>query len=171
MKDKDINRLESPLFLNRALGLYGFKLGNIYLSGMPFPKDDTLWDQLQDFGIHFVLCLTHGRAPYQSPLEIESSKLDDQNKGAGPADPVSEEKEIRRLTDLIVGKMKKGESVVIHCVGGTGRTGTIMAAALREWGYKLEDVLEAMEKVNELRGKGEKGWPESDWQMNLIKSW
>jgi len=171
MKEKKQDRLEDPIFLNQALGLYGFKLGDIYLTGMPFPSAEKLWDQLQDFGIHFVLCLTHAQAPYQSPLEVEAASLDDQNGGAGPEDPEKEEKEIRRLTHLVVEKMKKGESVVIHCVGGTGRTGTIMAAALREWGYGIDEVLAAMEKVNIMRGKGEKGWPESSWQMNLIKSW
>lgn len=164
--------LEEPVFLNRALGLYGFKLGDVYLSGMPFPSDETLWDQLQDFGIHFMLCLTHNRAPYNpGPIGVEASKLDDQNGGAGPADPVAEEKEIRRLTALVVDKLKKGESVVIHCVGGTGRTGTLMAAALREMGYTPDEVLKAMEQANRLREKGAKGWPESQWQRNLIQSW
>jgi len=169
----NIKELSSPQYINESMGLYGFKLDNVYLAGMPIPQDDFLWQKLRDFGISFILCLTHQQAPYDpTPVKLlDAKELDDQNHGLGPDDPEAEEKLIRDLAAQVCSKLEQGESVVIHCVGGTGRTGTLMAAVLRNMGYSYEQVESAMLEANQLRGKGDKGWPESQWQKELIRNW
>jgi hypothetical protein len=65
--------------------------------------------------------------------------------------------------------LRAGRGVVVHCAGGTGRTGTVIACALASLGVPEADVLEYMATVNAARGKS-RGWPESDWQKSQVAS-
>jgi len=50
----------------------------------------------------------------------------------------------------------------VHCVGGTGRTGTVLAGALRVLGRSADDAIAAV------RGH-RPGWPESAWQEQVVR--
>jgi protein-tyrosine phosphatase len=49
-------------------------------------------------------------------------------------------------------------------VGGTGRTGTVIACTLAALGTPENEVLKYMASVNSARRKSP-GWPESEWQQ------
>ena len=172
MNQKDIKKnLPRPAIYLKDHKVYGFKLGNQYLLGMPHPGEDmSLWSDLQALGVDFILCLTDDKALYDpSPLKLlDSAALSDKSGSLGASDLEKEENLYRRLVSETVGKMKKGASVVSHCQGGTGRTGTIMAAVLIELGYPLDQVLDSFDEINILRRRGDHGWPESSWQKELI---
>jgi hypothetical protein len=53
-----------------------------------------------------------------------------------------------RLVERICGAVRRGETVVIHCMGGLGRTGTIAAACLVALGVEPQ---EAIAQVREAR--------------------
>jgi protein-tyrosine phosphatase len=52
-----------------------------------------------------------------------SAELEDLYHGNDPEDPEREERLIRQATDVIRTEMGEGEGIVVHCVGGVGRTG------------------------------------------------
>ena len=64
---------------------------------------------------------------------------------------------------IAAGAVERGTGVVVHCVGGTGRTGTVVACALRLLGRSAD---EAVATVQAHRPK----WPESPWQEQLVRS-
>jgi protein-tyrosine phosphatase len=58
---------------------------------------------------------------------------------------------------------------VVHCVGGRGRTGTVLGCVLRELGHSPGEVVDFLDRVHKARGKA--GWPESPWQGQLVRDW
>ena len=44
-------------------------------------------------------------------------------------------------------RLGRGESIVIHCLGGLGRTGTVAACLLTEFGLQPEQAIRAVRKV------------------------
>ena len=51
------------------------------------------------------------------------------------------------LVDRILAATAAGETVVVHCRGGTGRTGTVVAACLVRLGYSAEDAIATVQQV------------------------
>ncbi len=49
---------------------------------------------------------------------------------------------------------------MVHCHGGTGRTGTVLGCVLRELGVQAAEVIDFLDRVHKARGKP--GWPESN---------
>jgi len=66
-------------------------------------------------------------------------------------------------------QLSAGRGVVVHCQGGTGRTGIVIACTLRAMGLATEAVLDYMESVNRSRRKlPPHGWPKSSWQKQQV---
>ena len=51
------------------------------------------------------------------------------------------------LVDRILVATAAGETVAVHCRGGTGRTGTVVAAGLVKLGYSADDAIAAVQQV------------------------
>jgi protein-tyrosine phosphatase len=62
---------------------------------------------------------------------------------------VSSEKEMRVLISYLDEKIKQGKKVLLHCVGGLGRSGMAAASYLK---YKGMDSGKAIDVVREARG-------------------
>lgn len=139
------------------------------LSGMSFPRTSTPWTALHQTGFRWVVCLSEDEQLYDpAPLKFAFTReLDDLSHGGDPSAPDDEERLIRDAARTVVAKLKAKEGVIVHCEGGTGRTGTVIACALRLLGYDAERVIEHLDELNRLRGK--RGWPESAWQSNLVR--
>lgn len=138
------------------------------LAGMAFPAPGLPWAALAALGIRHVVCLTHRSAPYDpSPLDVlHAVDLEDLFERDAPIDGPREEREIRKAASVIVAALSQGEGVVVHCVGGTGRTGTVHAAVLAELGFSPTAALAALVALHRARGKR---WPESPWQHALVE--
>jgi protein-tyrosine phosphatase len=63
--------------------------------------------------------------------------------------------------------MEDGEGIVVHCVGGIGRTGTVIGCVLRDLGFSADEVINYLDDLNKERGFG--GWPETEWQEEMIR--
>jgi protein-tyrosine phosphatase len=70
--------------------------------------------------------------------------------------------------NVVLSRLDRGEGVVIHCVGGTGRTGTVLGCVLRSMGYSAEDIIAYLNELN--LGRGKRGWPESPWQAEIVRN-
>ncbi len=138
------------------------------LAGIRFPKQPD-WGALARAGFRSVACLTGTAPPYDpTPLRIvHAVRLQDLYGGRLPDDPVREAGMLRDVVGAVLEELDAGRGVLVHCCGGTGRTGTVIACTLAALGMPKEEILTYMSGVNEARAESP-GWPESDWQRDQV---
>jgi Swiss Army Knife protein, DSP-PTPase phosphatase domain len=139
------------------------------LAGMPYPSARTPWHNLAAAGFHHVICLEgHGPAYDPSPLTVSRrTSLQDLYGGGVPRDPEQEERLVHEATQAVLSKLQAGEGVVVHCAGGTGRTGTVIGCVLRVLGVSAVQVVTYLDHRHQARGRS--GWPESAWQSQVVR--
>lgn len=137
------------------------------LAGMVRPSARTPWSALADEGFRYVVCLTDDAAPHDpSPLSVlHAVALEDLYGGITPQDTKLEAERILAAADRIVSALRAGEGVVVHCAGGTGRTGSVIGAVLRRFGHSADDVRAYLDRLHRRRGSG---WPESFWPATIL---
>lgn len=132
------------------------------LAGMAFPPADTDWRALYEQGFRLVVRLHPGDYD-PAPLAVRDVTLEDLYGGATPSDPAAEHARVWEAARIAADAVERGDGVVVHCLGGTGRTGTVVACTLRLLGRSAD---EAMATV-----KGHRpNWPESAWQEETVRS-
>jgi len=131
------------------------------LAGMRFPQPDTDWQALHRRG--FVLVIRLHPAEYDpAPLVAEDFTLEDLYGGRAPSDAAAEQQRIWDAARLAAQHLTRGEGVVVHCLGGKGRTGTVLACALQVLGRSTDDAIETVRKHRP-------EWPESPWQEEVVR--
>ncbi len=112
------------------------------LAGMAFPQGNP-WKFLASVGFKSVVCLTDNTLPYDpSPLEVlRSLRFKDLYGNRYPNDPTREADALRDVVKAIVNDLHSRRGVAVHCAGGTGRTGTVIACTLRVLGVSTDEVL------------------------------
>jgi atypical dual specificity phosphatase len=147
--------------------LYFLARQPVALAGMAYPSRVD-WNALHDEGLRRVVCLTHDEAPYDpAPLAVTAIALEDLYTGVIPRDPDAERTKILRAATVVAESVAAGEGVAVHCRGGRGRAGTVLGCALVLLGHKRDDVVDYLDRVHTIRGKG--GWPESAWQAEAVR--
>jgi hypothetical protein len=148
--------------------LYWVSRTPVALAGMSYPGRAD-WALLATEGIGHVVCLTHENAPYDSaPCTVTSLKLQDLVSGNPPVDPERERKLVIAAAADVVAHMHQGVGVAVHCMGGRGRTGTVIGVALVQLGHDPEAVIDYLHQL--AVGRGRRGWPESQWQAEVVRS-
>lgn len=140
------------------------------LAGMCLPSSTIDWQEWWNAGFRWIVCL-YSEQPRYNPAPVEflaRVELDDLCGGGRPSAPAREEKSIKAVASTILAKLRKGEGVIVHCVGGRGRTGTVLGVVLVQLGYQPEEVITALDRFH--KGQGKPGWPESPWQSKVVKS-
>jgi protein-tyrosine phosphatase len=139
------------------------------LAGMPYPSPRTPWHHLAAAGFGSVVCLeSHGPVYDPSPLVIgHRTSLQDLYGGSVPHSPEQEEWLVHRAAQAVTARLQAGEGVVVHCAGGTGRTGTVIGCVLRGMGMTAEQVIAYLHRLHRARGRS--GWPESEWQSEVVQ--
>lgn len=139
------------------------------LAGMSHPGMHTPWGKIGDAGFSNVVCLCDSDISYNPyPLKVLfSAELEDLYHGYDPEDPEREERLIRQATNVVRTKIDEGEGIVIHCVGGIGRTGTVLGCVLKDLGFLAGEVISYLDDLNKERGYGR--WPETEWQGEMIR--
>jgi hypothetical protein len=135
---------------------------------MASPAPTTPWPALHAAGVRHVVCLTAAKPGYDPrPLRLAHAVgLQDLVDGSGPREPVAEERLVWAAVEVVLDLLAAGEGVVVHCAGGTGRTGTVIGAVLRALGAPAETVLRDLDALH--RARGARGWPESPWQAEVV---
>ena len=127
------------------------------LYGMPAPKKEDLED-LNKAGIKSIICLLEDNSNIETYNKngFESLRLPD----AEHKSPTFEQ--VEKLIEFIDEQNKNNNTVAIHCQGGKGRTGTLIASYLIAKGASFE---EAMEKIEKNQANAIK----KDFQINFLK--
>ena len=94
--------------------------------------------------------------------------MEDLHYGNSPQYPATEEG-LARQAAAMVKKIDAGEGVVVHCMGGIGRTGTVIGCVLRDPGFSADEVLAYLDRINKSRGL--RGWPETEWQAEMVRKY
>lgn len=137
------------------------------LAGMAYPRNGV-WDALADLGFRHVVDLTRDDARYDpAPLTSHAVALADLVVTARPPDPVEDERRIRVAAQEVVDWWRAGEGVAVHCRGGRGRTGAVLGRALVLMGHDPDAVVDWLHRVQRTRGR--RGWPEQDWQAEVVR--
>jgi Tyrosine phosphatase family len=148
--------------------LYWVSRTPVALAGMSYPGRAD-WSQLAEVGIGHVVCLTHATAPYDTaPCTVTSCKLQDLVSGNPPVDPERERDLVLGAATDVVAHMQQGIGVAVHCMGGRGRTGTVIGVALVQLGHDPEAVIDYLHQLAVARGR--RGWPESQWQSEVVRA-
>jgi hypothetical protein len=146
--------------------LYWVSRTPVALAGMAYPGRAD-WELLAGEGIGHVVCLTHDAAPYDaSPCTVASFRLQDLVSGGPPRDPERELQVVHDAADDVVAHVEYGVGVAVHCMGGRGRTGTVLGVALVRLGHEPESVVDHLHRL--AVGRGRRGWPESPWQAEVV---
>ena len=138
------------------------------LAGMVRPSARTSWGALAAEELRYVVCLTDDAAPYDpTPLSVLNAvALEDLYGGIMPQDTTLEAERILAAADRTVSALRAGDGVVVHCAGGTGRTGSVIGAVLRRFGHSADDVRAYLDRLHRRRGSG---WPESFWPATILE--
>jgi hypothetical protein len=131
------------------------------LAGMAFPAADTDWAALNRRGFQRVVRLHPGDYD-ASPLAVDEIVLEDLVGGRVPREPALELDRVLQAGRLVAESVRRGEGVIVHCLGGVGRTGTVIGCALRDLGYSPDDAVAAI-RAHRPR------WPESPWQEQMVR--
>ena len=108
----------------------------------------------------------------RAPLRVlRAAAFKDLVGGGQPEDPQREAAMLRDVVQATVAELRSGKGVVVHCAGGTGRTGTVIACALAALGMAQDEVLNYMASVNTARGKSPAGRSLSGRSAELPTSW
>lgn len=123
-----------------------FTRGNLYLRSMPgrFESLETFFQEIKEAGIGHILCLVSDQeiakkspdylaAIQREEIPVKLWRYDVPDYGL-PENP----EDLKQMLDCIRGRLDSGESVVIHCAAGHGRTGLISILLLNRMGLSLE---------------------------------
>ena len=139
------------------------------LGGMKYPRTGFPWASLETAGFSQVVSL-HPGSYDPAPLTFAFAEhLEDLVRGGPPANEVKEEEKVKMAVAAAVKAWRGGHGVVVHCVGGRGRSGTVLGCVLRELGFSSAEAIAFLDGLHKARGKS--GWPESTWQSSLVESW
>ena len=80
--------------------------------------------------------------------------------------------DMARILDRMDAKIGSGHPVYVHCLGGVGRTGTVVGCYLARHGYASgRKVIQLLQQLRQNTATQDRSSPESNLQVELVLSW
>lgn len=133
----------------------GLNAGSLFLSSMPGRHEalDVFLAELATHSVGYILCLvadveiakkspSYLTAIQSNAIPVTILRFDIPDYGL-PVDPNA----LNDTLDLVCNLLESGESVVIHCAAGHGRTGMISVLLLARAGVPIDDAFNTIRKA------------------------
>jgi len=142
------NFTDKPTFFTWVSGT------SLAASGRPYSKSQVDW--LRENGITAILSLTEEPLPSEWTVGLETKHISMKDHA-----PVSHA-DMQLGADYIAKAISEGKAVLVHCLAGKGRTGSVLAAYMMSYQGK-----KATKALEELRSK-RPGSVEFPQQQNVL---
>ncbi|MFX1367662.1 MAG: protein-tyrosine phosphatase family protein [Promethearchaeota archaeon] len=125
------------------LDLFEYKRGELWGSALPTTEEDM--NELVEAGIDYVISFEERFGlPDFDDYDIEHYSIVIQDFS------IPSDENVVEFIRVVDRALKRGKSVLVHCLGGCGRTGTMLALA-EIYLYGENDGLAAIRKVRTVR--------------------
>lgn len=152
-------------------------LAGAYPGGLEEEKTRQKLRSLIHAGVHTLIDLTSPGdvyRPYQNALKEEAADFQTEiewlNFPILDYDVPTAEL-MKRILDIIDARLAKGQRVYVHCVGGIGRTGTVVGCYLVRHGLSGDEALIQLESLRREAASWWRRSPESDEQIEFVRKW
>ncbi len=156
-----------------------------FLAG-PYPLTSRDAEERQHFrlllqsGIHTFINLTE---PGEYNLPLYHSFLEEEGKSVSPSIqlyhrnfPIHDRsiptiKVMQKILELVEATLADGSNLYLHCIGGRGRTGTVVGCYLVNHGYEGHAALDQIQAWRKNLPAGDYPSPETEDQVNMVLKW
>jgi hypothetical protein len=130
-----------------------------------------------DAGVDFFLDLTEegeGLEPYAALLEEEAMSRDRRVVYQRLPIPDLDAPTTERMIEIqrtIEAALEDGRTIYVHCLGGVGRTGTVLGCYLVEHEVSVAEALAEIQRRRRWTKSGWKKSPQTPAQVDFMKKW
>jgi len=130
-----------------------------------------------DAGVDFFLDLTEegeGLEPYATLLEEEAMARDRRVVYQRLPIPDLDAPTTERMSEIqqtIEAALEDGRTIYVHCLGGVGRTGTVLGCYLVEHEVSVAEALAEIQRRRRWTKSGWKKSPQTPAQVDFVKKW
>lgn len=121
--------------------------GRIAASGRPYSRKQVDW--LRAHGVTSILTLTEEPLPSSWTEGLDTRHISLRDHAALSAG------QMRMGADYIASSLAAGKVVLVHCLAGKGRTGSVLAAYMMV--YEGKSAREAVDRLRSMRGGSVEG--------------
>ncbi|MGH1492033.1 MAG: hypothetical protein ACRBK7_22040 [Acidimicrobiales bacterium] len=136
------------------------------LIGLALPEPDFPFQVLAtQFNVEVMISLdAHGTALDCAPLRQQHFHLEDLYRKSAPTDAAAERQIVHAAAETVHGLLDAGTGTAVHCLGGIGRTGTVIGLTAVRFGAEPASVAAWLNEIHANSG----GWPECPWQGEML---
>ncbi len=134
--------------------------GKLAGSAIPTSKKEIEW--MQEEGVKSIVTIREEALEFPLPSEMKYLHIHSNDMG------VPEFDDLVKTVDFIHDRIVNDEPVMVHCLAGLGRTGTILACYLIK--YKKMSADDAVQKVRDERPGSIQSFPQEEIIFQFAKS-